>query len=226
MGDNHRLLSTIFELKKELKIAKTELESMAKSVRMMNSSTDDLNKILSFGKKSFGQEWWQLFSIKKNNEFRGESSLSKVFVLVKHVQISSHDYNQKGLCVEPVQHKSQKRWICHFYRSVGHIHPYYFQLHGSHSYPRLHKLSFKAHNFARHVRSLGSNKLEWKVKNSDESSSSKCQVAFTTLRMSTQKDWYFNSGSSHHMTVTNPLYQTFNHAILVMQCLVMVLKEK
>lgn len=51
MEDNHPLLSTIFELKKELKSSKVELEAMTKSIRMLNSSTDDMNKILSCGKQ-------------------------------------------------------------------------------------------------------------------------------------------------------------------------------
>lgn len=49
MKDNHRLLSTFSELKKELKSSKVELESMTKFIHMLNSSIYDLNKILSCG---------------------------------------------------------------------------------------------------------------------------------------------------------------------------------
>lgn len=52
MEDNHRLLSTMFALKEGLKAAKADFKSMTKSVCMMNSSTDDLNKILSYGKQA------------------------------------------------------------------------------------------------------------------------------------------------------------------------------
>lgn len=79
MKDNHCLLSTISKLKKELRIIKAELESMTKFVRMIDSSTDDLNKILSFRKQAFNKGGVG-FSQSTANEFREESSLSKVFV--------------------------------------------------------------------------------------------------------------------------------------------------
>lgn len=50
MEENHHVLSTISELKKELKASKGDVEAMTKSICMLNSSTDDLNNILSCGK--------------------------------------------------------------------------------------------------------------------------------------------------------------------------------
>lgn len=49
--NNHGLMCTIHELKKELKASRIERESMTKLVHMLNSSTDDLNKILSSSKQ-------------------------------------------------------------------------------------------------------------------------------------------------------------------------------
>lgn len=80
--DNHCLLSTIFELKKELKSSKAELEVMTKSVRMLNFSTNDLNKILSCGKQVSDKRGVGFCCQVKHND-RGQSSLANLFVLAK-----------------------------------------------------------------------------------------------------------------------------------------------
>lgn len=94
MEDNHRLLSTISELTKELKIAKANLESMTKSVRIMHSSTDDLNKNISFRKQASAKSGVG-FSQSKSNVVKGESPLSQFFVPAKHTQIPTQVYVER-----------------------------------------------------------------------------------------------------------------------------------
>lgn len=86
MIDNHHLLSTICELKKELKTSKIELESMTKLVLKLNSSTNDLNKNLSCGKQVSDKRGVG-FSNQGTHSERGESYLGNLFVPAKTSQV-------------------------------------------------------------------------------------------------------------------------------------------
>lgn len=50
--DKTRLMLTISKLKEEVDHMNSKLEGMSKSIRMLNSGTDDLEKILGMGKSS------------------------------------------------------------------------------------------------------------------------------------------------------------------------------
>lgn len=54
--NNHCLLSIISSLKQELKDTKIEFDNISKSVKKLNSGTNDLNQILKIGKTILNKE--------------------------------------------------------------------------------------------------------------------------------------------------------------------------
>lgn len=152
----YRLLSTIFELKKELKIAKVDLESITKSVHMMNSGIDDLNKILSSGKQAsdkigVGFSHSKVMWSKENLPCHNFLSLPKI--LRYHSRLCSE---RTVLWVSQIQ--NSKEVICHFCGKAGHIRPYFFCLHRRRVYQRQQKLLFKHHDVTWLVRNM------WNIK--------------------------------------------------------------
>ncbi|XP_057452263.1 uncharacterized protein LOC130744085 [Lotus japonicus] len=82
-----------------------------------------------------------------------------------------------------VQKVRSSSWRCHHYGQHGHIRPYCYRLYGA---PQNWKLIQK-YTYANPKR------REWKPKNNVTS-----LVAYTSLRVSSKEDWYFDSGCFRH----------------------------
>lgn len=83
-------------------------------------------------------------------------------------------------------HKDKKKcWICHFCGKLGHIHSFYFHLHG---FPDHFKTDFRKNAWNKV-------KTEWRSKQKGKS----CNVALTSVYAMKGSDWYFDNGCSWHM---------------------------
>lgn len=67
ISDNHKLMTTVSVLKRELNQVKTELESIYKCIKMLNSETNDIDKISHQEKKVGGLKG--LETLKQREEF-------------------------------------------------------------------------------------------------------------------------------------------------------------
>ena len=160
--DKARLLETIVDLKKEVGHLNGELEHMTETVRMLNSGTDSLDKILTSGKPAK--------NMKGLGYTHGASSSQTTFVPQKQTsQMSrnlpqpsgnnkSHDisrYHQFGPNRSPV---NRPRWVCHYCGRKGHIRPFCYRLYGRNV--RQHRSIHR--NVSSHQQPA--TRLEWRVK--------------------------------------------------------------
>jgi len=134
--DKARLLETIVDLKKEVSRLNGELDQMTKSVRMLNSGTDSLDKILTIGKPA-----------KNMNELgytHGASPSRTTFVpqkptgqMLRNMPQTSgddkfQDYHQHQRHPSgPIRSLvNRPRWVCHHCGRRGHIRPFCYRLYG------------------------------------------------------------------------------------------------
>ncbi|XP_073271383.1 uncharacterized protein [Primulina huaijiensis] len=187
--------------KKDLELGKTkdELQKATETLSKFNSSTSKLDSILLMGrddKKGLGF---------KDSVFEiGESSNSTVFVKGKadtstqpQPTPSIKSDPPKRQHAAPVPKKRKHRYVCHYCFKPGHIRPYCFKLRddcmnrkSSRMLPRM--LSNISRNTSHHrptVRQIWVPKVK-----------TRCKVVYTSLKTNTAGYWYFDSGSSRHMT--------------------------
>ncbi|XP_073130154.1 uncharacterized protein [Henckelia pumila] len=99
----------------------------------------------------------------------------------------------------PVQRKKQRkrRFVCHYCHKQGHIKPYCFKLRYDYMY-------WKTRQVLPSVLPTLNQNTVWK-KNSEKKvwvpkAKSSCNVVYTYLKINVAGHWYFDSGSSRHMT--------------------------
>ncbi|XP_073277629.1 uncharacterized protein [Primulina huaijiensis] len=206
MKENTDLKAVVAKLevilcKKDVELGKTkdELQKATETLSKFNSSTSKLDSILLMGRKD-----------KKGLGFKdsvfeiGESSKSTVFVKGKtetstpsQTTSSTKSSPPKRQTTAPIPKKRKRRYVCHYCFKPGHIRPYCFKLlddcmnrKSSQMLPRM--LSNISRNTSYHrptVRQIWVPKVK-----------THCNVVYTSLRTNTAGHWYFDSGSSRHMT--------------------------
>ncbi|XP_073270460.1 uncharacterized protein [Primulina huaijiensis] len=206
MKENTDLKAVVAKLevilcKKDVELGKTkdELQKATETLSKFNSSTSKLDSILLMGredKKSLGF---------KDSVFEiGESSKPTVFVKGKtetstpsQTTSSTESSPPKRQPTAPVPKKRKRRYVCHYCFKSGHIRPYRFKLlddcmNRKSSQMLLRMLSNISRNTSYHrptVRQIWVPKVK-----------THCNVVYTSLRTNTAGHWYFDSGSSRHMT--------------------------
>ncbi|XP_073056906.1 uncharacterized protein [Primulina eburnea] len=187
--------------KKDLELGKTteNLQKATETLSRFNTSSSKLESILLMGrddKKCLG--------FKDSVYEIGESSKSTVFVKGKadtspQPQSNSpiESSSSKRQPAAPISKKRKRRYICHYCFKPGHIRPYCFKLRddrmnqkSSQMLPRMLSNTFR--NTSHHrptVRQIWVPKVK-----------THCNVVYTSLKTNTACHWYFDSGSSRHMT--------------------------
>ncbi|XP_073277678.1 uncharacterized protein [Primulina huaijiensis] len=206
MKENTKLKAVVAKLevilsKKDLEMGKIkdELQIATETLTKFNSSTSKLESILLMGrddKKGLGF---------KDSVFEiGESSKSPVFVKGKtetftlpQTTSSTKSSSPKRQHATHTPNKRKRRYVCHYCFRAGHIRPYCFKLRedrmnqkASRMLPRmLHNISRNTSYHRSTVRQIWVPKVK-----------THCNVVYTSLKTNTAGHWYFDSGSSHHMT--------------------------
>ncbi|XP_073020894.1 uncharacterized protein [Primulina eburnea] len=185
----------------ELGHIKEELQKATETLSKFNSSTSKLDTILSMGrddKKGLGFKG-SVFEV-------GESSKATVFVKEKadkspspqpQINSQSKRSSPKREPVAPISKKRKRRYVCHYCFKHGHIRPYCFKLRDdlmnqktSRMLPRmLYNISRNTSYHRPTVRQIWVPKVN-----------THCKVVYTSLKTNTTGHWYFDSGSSRHMT--------------------------
>ncbi|XP_075507612.1 uncharacterized protein LOC142544452 [Primulina tabacum] len=191
----------VFLSKKDLELGKTkeELQKATKTLSKFNSSTSKLDSILLMGRDDkkglcFNDSVFEI----------GESSTSTIFVKGKD-DTSTQPQSKppikrsptKRQPDAPISKKRKRRYVCHYCFKPGHIRPYCFKLKDdrmnqktSRMLPRmLHNISRNTSYHRPTVRQIWVPKVKIH-----------CNVVYTSLKTNTAGHWYFDSGSSRHMT--------------------------
>ncbi|XP_073024240.1 uncharacterized protein [Primulina eburnea] len=187
--------------KKDLELGKTreDLQKATETLSKFNTSSSKLESILLMGrddKKGLG--------FKDSVYETGESFKPTVFVKGKtetctpsHTTSSTKSSPPKRQTAAPIPKKRKRMYVCHYCFKPGHIRPYCFKLRddrmnqkSSQMLPRM--LSNTLRNTSYHRSTV---RQIWvpKVK-------THCKVVYTSLKTNTAGHWYFDSGSSRHMT--------------------------
>ena len=176
--ENYCYLSSITTVKLELHKARHEYDSLSKNVKMLTSSTQSLQN-MSDDEKSRPNKMGLGYSISSS-----VGTSTTVFIKAS----SKIDQCTNPLPVERENHIIKKRWVCHFWGKHGHILSFCYRLHG---FPSNRKV-------VRKNKSWKTPKTVWRPKTSNDAN--RCNVALTSIQTSRVTDWYFDSGSSRHMT--------------------------
>src|ERR1044072_2836804 len=169
-----KLQAEVDELLEEVSLLKSKLEGLNKSFRLLNNGTEILDHILEEHKKNQSRKGIG-FDYKVVNE---ESQKPKQKFVVSEEKEFVQDIKYQTIV-------KKARWVCHYCGRYGHLKPYCYRLHG---YPEttskapIHKARKSA-------------KKAWRVKGMESA-----QIAYTSLKVSSEEDWYFDSGCSRHMT--------------------------
>ncbi|XP_073291044.1 uncharacterized protein [Primulina huaijiensis] len=206
MKENTDLKAVVAKLevilcKKDVELGKTkdELQKATETLSKFNSSTSELDSILLMGREDK-----KVLGFKDSAFEIGESSKSTVFVNGKTEKFtpsrttsSTESSPPKRQPAAPIPKKRKRRYVCHYCFKPGHIRPYCFKLlddcmnrKSSQMLPRM--LSNISRNTSYHrptVRQIWVPKVK-----------THCNVVYTSLKTNTAGHWYFDSGSSRHMT--------------------------
>ncbi|XP_073036620.1 uncharacterized protein [Primulina eburnea] len=187
--------------KKDLELGKTreDLQKATETLSRFNTSSSKLESILLMGrddKRGLG--------FKDSVYETGESSKSTVFVKGKadtSPQLPSKSPIKSSPQIKQpsasTSKKGKRRYVCHYCFKPGHIRPYCFKLRDDRinqksrrMLPRILSNTFR--NTSHHRSTV---RQIWvpKVK-------THCNVVYTSLKTNTAGHWYFDSGSSRHMT--------------------------
>ncbi|XP_073290686.1 uncharacterized protein [Primulina huaijiensis] len=206
MKENTELKAVVAKLevilsKKDLEMGKIkdELQIATETLTKFNSSMSKLESILLMGrddKKGLGF---------KDSVFEiGESSKSPVFVKGKtetftppQTTLSTKSSSPKRQHATHTPKKRKRRYVCHYCFKAGHIRPYCCKLRedrmnqkASRMLPRmLHNISRNTSYHRPTVRQIWVPEVK-----------THCNVVYTSLKTNTAGHWYFDSGSSRHMT--------------------------
>ncbi|XP_057445983.1 uncharacterized protein LOC130738093 [Lotus japonicus] len=191
--EKQNLLIINGKLQEEVIVLNSKIEGMIKSVRMLNKGTDVFELILETGKAArdmtglgytedpTSEENKQISNkfipAEKKTEFKISNRMSQHGVQQGYRQIP-YSYPQ-------VQKMRSSTWRCHHCGKHAHIRPYCYRLYGAPQYWKATQILIYA----------SSKRRKWKPKNNVTA-----LVAYTSLRVSSKEDWYFDSGCSRHMT--------------------------
>ncbi|XP_073019406.1 uncharacterized protein [Primulina eburnea] len=206
MKENIDLKAVVVKLevilsKKDLELGniKEEFQKATETLSKFNSSTSKLETILSMGRDD-----------KKGLRFKdsvhetGESSKSTVFVKgnTETFTPSQPTPSMKSLTPErqPTAHvpkNRKRRYVCHYCFKPAHIRPYCFKLRED----RMNRKSSRMmpqmwHNTFRNTFHHRPTVRQIWVPNVKVH----CNVVYTSLKTNTAGQWYFDSGSSRHMS--------------------------
>ncbi|XP_073061940.1 uncharacterized protein [Primulina eburnea] len=187
--------------KKDLELGKTraDLQKATETLSKFNTSSSKLESILLMGrgdKKGLG--------FKDSVYETGESSKPTVFVKGKadtSSQLQSKSPIKSSPPIKqpsaPISKRRKRRYVCHYYFKPGHIRPYYFKLRDDRmnqkSSQMLSRMLSNTFRNTSHHRPTVRQIWVPKVK-------THCKVVYTSLKTNTAGHWYFDSGSSRHMT--------------------------
>lgn len=164
-----------------------------KSLRMLNSGTNSLDKILTVGKpatnlKGLGYTYGASHS---KTTFAPHKRTATASPKIFQTSVSHIHHNQpqcQHIITSTRSPINIPRWMCHHCRNRSNIRPFYYCL-----YERnLQRPRF--YHQPQNVQALN-NYIVWRVK-----TDYRTNIAYTSLRPSTNEDWYFVSGFSRHMT--------------------------
>ena len=219
-NDKTRLLETIVDLKREALRITNERDQLLKTVKMLNSGTKDLDRILTIGQSSRSTTGLgythttstsqTVFVPQKSREEKDSSKVATTDLTSCLTICPTCKCQRQGQDCTRQRSKPDRRqqWTCSYYGKRGHIRPYCRQLYGKH--PRsaqtvqwrvkqdTPKTPQTRQKKAKEVKSNQKTRQEWVVKNQNF----RANIAYTSLSASTSNDWYFDSGCSRHMTGT------------------------
>ncbi|XP_057432497.1 uncharacterized protein LOC130725270 [Lotus japonicus] len=192
-ADKKRLKDMNKNLQEEISVLKSRHEEMIKSVRMLKKGSDVLDQILETGKMAkdmkgigYGLEPTSEGGSKSENNFVPSEKRTEFKVTNQMFQQGvKHVYPQIPYVYPQVRSKRNYSWRCHHCGRFGHIRPYCYKLFG---FPRPSNRYYV--NYQPDQR-----RQEWKPKGGIHA-----LIAHTSLRVSSEEDWYFDSGCSRHMT--------------------------
>ncbi|XP_073151972.1 uncharacterized protein [Henckelia pumila] len=186
--------------KKDLELGKVkeELGRSNATLAKYNSSKTKLDSILMMGKDDRAGLGFH------NSKFEVGKSSQTVFVKENSnsasVPIAIPKEKPISLKAQaPVQKKNQRkrRFVCHYCHKQGHIKPYCFKLRYDYMYwnSRQELSSVLPTLNQNTARRKNTEKKVWVSK-----AKSSCNVVYTSLKTNVAGHWYFDSGSSRHMT--------------------------
>ncbi|KAK2359745.1 hypothetical protein QL285_085090 [Trifolium repens] len=153
--EKEKLMSTITGLQEEATLLNSKLESMTKSIRMLNNGSNVLDEILQAGKTSGNMKGIGFDNGTMNNEIKipTKKFVSPVkkteFIMLDHMsQHPTRHLNPQS------RNKKKSSWRCHHCGRYGHIRPFCYKLYG---YP---KRSFQPKVSSKIVQA----RKEWKPK--------------------------------------------------------------
>ena len=225
-NDKTRLLETIIDLKREAIRVTNERDQLLKTVKMLNSGTKDLDRILTIGQSSRSTTGLgythttstsqTVFVPQKKQEEEGSSKvattgLTSCATLCPTCKCQRKCQRQGHIAMGTRQRSKPDRrqqWTCSYCGKRGHIRPYCRQLYNKQPKvaqtaqwrvkPTVPETLSTKQRSVKEVKSNHKTRQEWVVKNQNF----RANIAYTSLSASTSNDWYFDSGCSRHMTGT------------------------
>lgn len=220
-------LTKILELKNKVFLLNSQLENVLNQVRMMTTGTDVLDKMLEsqikgkpggigFTHEHLRQEYHNSsysHALEYYQKDRKKKHVRKIkFVASSKTGDTTVEKPMLEHPVKPDEYKLKKEsssWKCHCCNKQGHHKPFCYRLYG---YPMRYqpKLYEPVVNYG---------KMEWRPK---------CVglIAHTSLRASSNENWYFDSGCSRHMQGWIDFLKISYPILLDMLPLLMGQKEK
>ena len=194
MVEKKKLESENGELQEEISLLEVKLESLNKSLRLLNSGTDALDDLLEASKQgkskkgigfdySTANEEGQKVEVKFVVPQDRSEVAEKNFVVshnksefIKHTDYQNSSKKSQHLVRHvdtQIKGLKQTTWICHYCGRYGHLRPYCYKLHG---YPKI-SAKPQAPKIKNHK------KKEWKAKVEVPG-----LIAHTSLRVSSKED--------------------------------------
>ncbi|KAA0045252.1 gag-proteinase polyprotein [Cucumis melo var. makuwa] len=193
MEENERLMYVISSLKLKLKEVQCEYDQTLKSVKMLNSGTENLDVILNSGQNGLNRHGLGF-----------DTSARKINTTteINFVPASVNDKTDTVMATKVVSPSAKTtKWICHYCGQKDHIRPFCYKLHRDILYQWKTKHSnqkYKASPTKQSKRKRS--RMVWGVKQSRQ-----CNIPFTSVQVTTDA-WYFDSGCSRHMTGKDPSF--------------------
>ncbi|KAA0048228.1 gag-pol polyprotein [Cucumis melo var. makuwa] len=188
LEENEWLMSVISSLKLKLRKVQNENDNILKSVKMLNSGTENLDSILKVGHN--GSHRYGLGFVASASSSKATSEIKFVLASVRVKYDTIH--TETGIRT-PV--KSLER-ACYYCGRKGHIRSICYKL-------RQDQLRQQKH----WNRSRGQPCLVWRIKFVE-----RCKIAFTSVQ-TVDDAWYFDSGCFRHMTGNKSYFTNLNDCV-------------
>jgi hypothetical protein len=181
--EKKKLQDENISLQEEVSLLESKLDSLKKSLRLLNNGTDALDSLLEESnagrsKKGIGFEYNETNKegqkpITKFVTPEAKSEFVQNKVYQESIKKSEHVVQHVASSVKGTRHAT---WVCHHCGRYGHLKPYCYKLYG---FP---KDALKGQI----PKARAHNKKVWRVKKNESA-----QIAHTSLRVSSKEDWYF-----------------------------------